>query len=210
MPNGQLYKVSQKQVDFAQAKAIVRLDKRVQRLQQAAKVDSHYIDVAQTITPGNTATLGVLVPVPQGDTEQSRDGDAIALRHIDYRVTFTPHASATTGDSCRFILFRWKAPTLGSAPGASTILSSTTNVDSPYNRDFRESLVVLMDKKFDCSTQNGTRTLRLRKMLNNVATTFNGTASTDWNENAIFFLVLFQENTNKTTMNYYSRVTYSP
>uniref|UniRef100_UPI0040473BDD hypothetical protein n=1 Tax=Rheinheimera sp. TaxID=1869214 RepID=UPI0040473BDD len=119
-------------------------------------------------------------------------------------------ASATTGDSCRFILFRWKAPTLGSAPGASTILSSTTNVDSPYNRDFRESLVVLMDKKFDCSTQNGTRTLRLRKMLNNVATTFNGTASTDWNENAIFFLVLFQENTNKTTMNYYSRVTYSP
>lgn len=210
MPNGQLYKVSQKQVDMAQAKAIIKIDRRVRRLQQASKIDSHFIDVAQTITPGNTATLGVLNPVAQGDSEQSRDGDAIALRHIDFRATFTPHASATTGDSCRFIVFRWKSATGGTAPSTGAILDATTNVDSPYNRDYRESMVILMDKKFDCSTQNGTRSLHVSKLLNNVAATYSSTTAASWNENALFFLVLMQENTNRTTMNYYSRLTYSP
>lgn len=204
-----LFQVSKKQVDMAQAKAIVKLSKKVNRLVKANYVDSHFIDVAQTLTPGTAATIGYLTPISQGDGEQQRDGDAITLRHLSWSATLVPNASSAS-DAFRIILFRWKTATVGTAPSPSAILDVPTNIDSPFNRDYRDSLVVLYDKKVDCSNVNGTKHLKLKTRLNNVCATFTGFSAANYNENQIFYLYLATDNTNKASINYYSRITFSP
>lgn len=212
MPNVQktgMVKVSQKNVDFAQAKAIVKLNRKVSKLVKANKSDSHFVDVAQTLTPGTTPALGYLVPVAQGDGENNRDGDAISLRHLSWKATLVPNASASS-DACRIIIFRARTGLSGTPPPLSTILEVNTNIDSPYNRDYRNSYVILYDKKIDISQANGTKHLKFNTLLNNTMCTFTSTGTTHYNENNIWFYYLFSDNTNKAAINYYSRVTFSP
>lgn len=204
-----MVKNTQVKVDLAQAKAITKLERKVSKIEKATKADVHFVDVAQTLTPGTTAAIGVLTPVAQGDGESNRDGEAISLRHISYKATLVPNA-ASAADSARVICFKWKSATGGVAPGAAAILEVPTNIDSPYNRDYRESLQVLFDKKIDVSNVNGTKHIKFNTMLHNSEATFISTASNHWNENHVFFLYLFTDNTNKATINYYSRVTFSP
>lgn len=204
-----LFQVTKKQVDFAQAKAITKLSKKVSQLVKANRVDSHFIDVAQTLTPGTSGSLGYLVPVAQGDGENNRDGDAIALRHLSFSATLVPNASSTA-DACRIILLRIKSGLSGTAPPISTILQVPTDIDSPYNRDYRNSHVVLYDKKVDISRDNGTKHIKFNTLLNNALCTFTTTGAANYNENNIWFYFLMTDNVNKATINYYSRVTFSP
>lgn len=200
---------SKKKMDFAQGKAIIQLNKKVNKLYKANQVDTHFFDTAQTLSPGTTASIGYLTSVAQGDTEQSRDGDSIALKYLQMKMTVVPHVSSAS-DSFRLILFRWKAPAGGNPPSAAAILATASNIDSPYNRDYRESLVVLYDRNIDASPVNGNKHVTIKKALNNVACTFIGASGANYNENHIWFLFLATDNVNKASVNYYSRITFLP
>lgn len=209
MPNGLLQKNSQKAVDYAQSKALLQLKRKVSKLSQIHKADKHYLDVAQSITPGNTAVIGHLTSIAQGDGVGDRSGNEIALRRIEYRATITPNTSSA-GDAGRFILFRWKAPCGAVAPQVSHVLQVTTNVDSPYNPEYAESLVVLKDTKIYCAPGSGTTGLNIQKMLGNSTASYVGTTGASFNEGQLFYVLVFADNTNKSTFSYYSRVTFSP
>lgn len=200
-----LLPVSKTDLDRNQGRALLDLKARLRRIEKATTSNRNYIDVGQTLTPGNTAAVGVLTPIPEGDTEQSRTGEKVTLRSIDMRITLIPNASALT-DSMRVIVFRWKGDTVGSAPGASKILKSATNIDSPYNEDYRDQFVVLFDKTVAVSNAVGNKQMHLKRGLANATAVFNGALSTDWNANQVFFLFLATENTNKASINYYSRI----
>lgn len=204
-----LFQVSKKQVDLAQAKAITKLNRKVSKLVKANHVDSHYIDVAQTLSPGTGAVIGYLTPVAQGDGENNRDGDAIALKYLTFKATLVPNSVATS-DSFRIILFRWKGDTRGTAPAPGAVLQTPTNIDSTYNRDYRESLKVIYDRRYDASAVNGNKHVSVNVSLHNVACTFYDTTASSYNENHIWFLFLATDNVNKANINYYSRVTFSP
>lgn len=195
----------QKPIDRIQTKAISKLDRKVSRLVSAAKTDSHYLDTSQALTPGSTASIGILTAMNQGDTEQSRDGEAVSLRHMRFSATLIPNATAAF-DACRLIVFRWKNT---GAPTVTQVLQASL-IDSPYNRDYRESVSVLMDKKLDVSITNGTKQIKLSKSLGNAVATFTGTTSADYNTGHVWFLFLFSDNTNKAQITYYNRITFSP
>lgn len=209
MSNGKLSKTTKKAVDSAQSKAILSLTRKVGKLQKIHKADRHYLDVAQSITPGNAAVIGHLSAIAQGDGVGDRTGNEIALRKIEFRATVIPNSSAQ-GDAGRFILFRWKGPCGAVAPQISHVLQSTTNIDSPYNPDYAESLVVLKDTKVYCSSGSGATGLNIQKMLGNANASYVGTTGSSFNEGQLFFVLLFAENTNKSTFSYFSRLTFSP
>lgn len=209
MSNGKLFQVSKKQMDFAQAKAITKLDRKVKKLVRTSKVDLHYLDTAQTLTPGTTAALGYLTAIPQGNTENDRDGDAVSLKHLRVSMTLVPNTAAAS-DSFRIIFFRYRGDRGGAAPSVTNILQTSSNIDAPYNRDYRNSYKILYDRKIDCSDQNGVKHLIINKSLNNVACTFTGPLSTNYNENHVWFIFLATENANKAALNYWSRVVFSP
>lgn len=209
MPNGLLQKNSQKAVDYAQSKTILQLKRKVNKLSQIHKADKHYLDVAQQLTPGNTVAVGHLSAIAQGDGVGDRSGNEIALRKLEFRATCIPNINAQ-GDAGRLIIFKWRSAAGAVTPQAAYVLQSITNVDSPYNPDYADSVVVLKDTKIYLGQGAGATGVNVQKMLGNTTASYVGTTGASFNENNVFFLILFSDATNTTTFSYYSRLTFSP
>lgn len=207
--NGKLFPQAKKKIDMAQARAIVKLKREVNAIKKRDKVESHYCDVVQSLTPGNAATLLHLTPIAQGDGEGDRNGTEVALRSVHYRCTVIPNSSAN-GDAGRFILFRWKSACSGAPPSVGSILTSTTNIDSPYNPDFKDSLVVVKDTKIYVSPGSGATGLNINAYLHNSYASYVNTTGAGYNEGQLFAIILFAENVNKSTFSYFSRVRFAP
>lgn len=203
-----LLPVSKTRVDFNQGMAIKSLKSRLNRVEKESKDNLHFIDVAQTLTPGNTATIGVLTPIGQGDTDSQRSGDSVLIKRVNIKFTLIPNASALV-DSMRLIVFRWKGSLSGTPPATTAVLQAITNIDSPLSYDYRDQMTILMDKRISVSNAVGNRQLELNKAQNAKATFTDG-STTSWNAGAVFFLFLSTDNVNKASVNYYSRISYVP
>lgn len=90
--------------------------------------------------------------VPQGDTDQARDGDQYTIRSIEFNFQFScsPFPSGTDlVNICRMIVFQWFPDSI---PNLSQILISagTGNYTalSPWNHDRRFLYKILLDKTF--------------------------------------------------------------
>lgn len=202
-----LFPTSKMDVDRNQGLAIKDLKKRISQIEKQEAGARKYIDVGQTLTPGNTFTIAQLTPIAQGDGDQNRDGDKVAARSLELRMTLIPNATSTS-DTARIMVVHWKGNLLGNPPGASTILESTTNVDSPNAWDYRDQYTVLYDQKLDLSLVNGNKHILLKKGLKNKVVNFNGVNASDYTSGQIFLFMLCTDNTNKASINYYSRVRF--
>lgn len=102
--------------------------------------------------------------VPQGDTDQSRDGDQLMwCGHIDLTAQMVNGQGATgdTYNNIRFIIFQWHP---NSSPTATLLLisgpSGNPDIYSQYNHDNRQQYKILFDKVWktvgpNLSTSNG-------------------------------------------------------
>ncbi len=96
---------------------------------------------------GTGSSAGVIVPllnVAQGDTDTTRDGDAIAPLKLDWRMT----ALSTGAYLLRYVLFQWLPPT---TPTVADILEPLPAAGgpthfSPYSHDTRQSYRVIYDR----------------------------------------------------------------
>lgn len=77
----------------------------------AAKVNSELKHFDKTLHTGAMPTIGWTAPVaitdvPQGDTDQTRDGDSILLKKLQINGLATVNASATICTKLRFVIFK--------------------------------------------------------------------------------------------------------
>jgi len=82
-------------------------------------------------------------PVPQGDTDVTRDGDKIKLEEISFRYTVQ---IADTTNVFRVILFQWHP---SSSPGITNILltvGSANGVNSALTVDYEQQYKILYDR----------------------------------------------------------------
>jgi len=102
-----------------------------------------------------SSTMGLATSnfdVPQGDTDQSRDGDQLMwCGHIDFHMQMV-NGQGATGDiynNIRLILFQWHPNT---TPAALDVFiagpSGGPDVYSQYNHDKRQMFTILWDKNF--------------------------------------------------------------
>lgn len=137
----------------------------------------------EAMTISSTHFVDDLMAVPQGDTEQSRDGDAIKITQCRIKG----HIIGTDASNIiRMTVIRWKPNTI---PTAADIYDDTTigangAMFSAFKHTTRDSFVVLADKyiKVEGATYGN-----IQKMFNiyikpQPKTTFNGALTTGQNK----------------------------
>jgi len=124
-----------------------RLEKVMLELKYFAQADATYSSVSYN----GTDFVQQLTPVPQGDTDNQRDGDQITLESIEFRLGIK--VSTTTPTFLRVILFQWKPAT---TPVYANILQDQHNTSlaalASYNHDTRQLYHVLFDRLVEIDT----------------------------------------------------------
>jgi hypothetical protein len=122
--------------------------KEVGKLQQYSET-KHY-DYAGTITAlDRDGDLSVWNPIPQGDTDTTRDGDALFNMNVHIRASLwhdpqTGNQGASAG--FRFILFFDKSNTISSVGDLLDLSGDDeTNMLSPIDWDIRKQVTILHD-----------------------------------------------------------------
>jgi hypothetical protein len=111
------------------------IDSRLAQVQEVKSFDTGF-----GTSVDNTGSLQKVSTVPQGDTDSSRDGDALVLKSIEMHSAFV---IADTTNVLRHIIVRWNQDDSSSAPAAITDVLQTASAFSPYNRDNKRA------RKFD-------------------------------------------------------------
>lgn len=166
----------------------------------------YYLHSNGSSSISDTGYIWPLSDVPQGDTDQTRNGDSLYLRTV--RILGDVRAGDTT-NACRVIVFQWLDD---STPTVASVLQTTSGVTavfSPYLHDQRKKFRIMYDKMFVVAANGNDAkvfdTKYLRPPIKKVAFT----AATTTGSNKIF-LLLISDSTAVThpALTHYSKVTY--
>lgn len=109
--------------------------------------EKKYFDTTLSVGPDTTAQIFHLSAIPQGDTNQQRQGNTIALKSFEARLNLRKDTAAAS-EIVRVILFEDMDNSNGTAPTASQLLEYPVNQMSPRNMDFPHRFRILKDKIF--------------------------------------------------------------
>lgn len=175
----------------------------VKRLNNVVNVEYKFLDQLYTIAPDHFGDLTVLNPIPQGDTDSTRDGDSVKLQNLTIRGRFL---GSGTSDQVRVIIFHDKANSI-STPSDYIGIGNTAAVLNPKNYDNRFLTKVLYDRTHMIQTTN--QQAQFEKVIRlNFHTQFsNGTTTVV--SGALKMIVLGTPATATTGFNMVSRLTYT-
>lgn len=174
---------SQKEPTMPEIKKVI---KRMVR----APVEGKFFDTQFSLTATTSGQIFQMTNVPQGDTDQTRDGDQLTPTSLECRGEWLGGDSTNT---CRFIIFKWK-PTINSffpsvATSTNGILQSVGGFSpfAPYNHDIvvnGKNATILWDQYFDIQTNTATTinkhfNFTIRKGLSKMQFVSGGTSSTN-------------------------------
>lgn len=165
-------------------------------------------DITGTAVAADGSNLDDLAVVPQGDTENSRDGSSIKPINLTLRYFLTQHASATN-TLVRFVIFRAK-----SENDQAMVLANifpTTPLLKPKIQDKRFNTKILYDKYFTLSANGQTNragTIVL-KMMGHINFDASDTTGDDKESGGLYFLAVSSEATNTPTLQYFSKLTFT-
>jgi len=124
-----------------------RLDKVMLELKYFALADDSY----GSISYNGTDFIQPITTIPQGDTDNTRDGDQVTLHSIEFRLSIK--ISTTTPTFLRVIMFQWKPNTI---PVYAQILLDKHNTSnacmSMYQHDSRQMYNILFDTLVEVDT----------------------------------------------------------
>jgi len=163
-------------------------------------------DTNSNTTISNSGTIIRMVDIAQGDGDGQRTGNSILIRSINLKMAFFQHASATD-TLYRVILLQDKQQQADTNPTVADILESTSTL-SPLNSDTVGRFKILKNWFFHTSDASDTVKhfnffLNLRQHMR-----YNGSASTDYQKDGIYLLLLSDQSTNTPTIYYNKRVSY--
>lgn len=107
----------------------------------------------ETTTAG-TGAIAKIMTIAQGDTDSTRDGDALFIKglRINGRVKFNNAMGALLTQYVRLLVFQW-FPDDGTAPTVANILNTTgTDSESLYgitNMDRNDQYKILFDRTYE-------------------------------------------------------------
>lgn len=101
---------------------------------------------ASNTTVSSAGYLLDLTSIPQGDTDGSRDGDALRVLSIQLTCAWT---AADAYNIVRMVIFQWMPPSsIGAPPALADIFQDTaTPVISAFTHDTRKSYRILCDRR---------------------------------------------------------------
>lgn len=104
-----------------------------------------YYDTQSGFQSDYNGTLNSLVPIPQGDTQSTRDGDSLKIRNLDLRLQMN---SVTSASHVRMVVFIDKLNTITAASDMYEDAGSVFAHLSQKKHMNRYDTVVLFDKTY--------------------------------------------------------------
>ncbi len=158
--------------------------------------------------PGTGGQVVNLSLIGQGDDYDDRDGLSLRTLSLEGRLSATAYTAAATKDIVRFILV-CDQENSGSPPAVADVLEAVSTV-SAFNHVNLERFVVLHDELIDLSTDHQTVQHRVLKMPLDTHIRYSGTTAlaASQRENNLYAVFVCDENTNKSTLSFYTRVSF--
>lgn len=171
--------------------------------------ETHIFDVIQgaEVATGNTWTIACLSNVLKGDGADNRTGDKISPTALRVRVGTHINASNGHGDTMRVIIFKDKQAR-GAVPSAADLGLNNGGYENINHflaiDNYRGRFVKLYDKVHMYDTSQEYKFFTINKKLSGKIQF--GTEASDYENNSLFIAFCAIENTNKTGLNYVSRL----
>lgn len=129
------------------------LSKRVSALTKASKADLHMATFAANgVSLATAGAVDYLTPIAQGDDNNSRTGNGIAMQKATMRLHFIQTSAATEGITCRVLLVQ-DSMTNGAAPAVTDVLTSATVWGTHHiNNQLQHRFKFLREKIFTIGT----------------------------------------------------------
>lgn len=178
-------------------------------VKKVAKPEVLYITTSPSGVGGTTAQILLLNSIPQGDTNGTRTGDLVRVTTLPYILSLIINAGALT-DTVRVLFILQKLPvTVGTPPVANTIFNNASSPLAPINLVTGNRYKILSNKIYSLS-QSG-MPIRVIKSTIKVDTISKWSDGTDVNieKNALWFVIISTENTNKLSFALNSVTKYS-
>lgn len=159
----------------------------------------------------------------QGTTENNRIGNSILSKNISCRINLANTWTAADDGQwarMRYVIFVDKNQA-GSVPTLAQLMTNTTSLNSPFNKNYTDRFVILKDKMITFNPQDrlvpagGVQTFIFNKYFKQLDfhTRYIGTSSAnaDQGQNALFFFAWYQANTATQTsaVSCYSRLNFT-
>lgn len=108
-----------------------------------------------SFSPSTTGTISLITAIGQGDGDNTRDGNSIALKSSLHNWLVSWNTAGSTSSMIRLIIFRNIDDDTGQFPAVSDLLV-TANTRSPLNIQHASRFRILMDQKFSRDTNINT------------------------------------------------------
>lgn len=188
--------------------AIPYLVKSVGLMKSLINTEPKFVDNLATVTTLGTTMLYVRITNPaQGTTDQTRIGNKILLK--DVLVRFNMRMNTTPSFiTYRVLLFVDKE--FDAVITTSPFPLQTGNTQAPLNMDLSKRYVIIKDWFFTLSNINQNSVVKKVYKLLNFHCEFDGATAndTDAKQNQLLLGFISSDNTNLSTMSYYTRVKY--
>lgn len=125
-------------------KGIPRIMKRLNRLERGYGKELKTHDISYSATVTNSAVIGMLTNIAQGDTSITREGLKIDPKYLSIKAFFNTDASATVTSFVRLIIFQDREQH-GTVPAVTELLESS-DYASFYEHDTKPRFKILLDK----------------------------------------------------------------
>lgn len=194
---------------------IAQVAKDVWYLKGLVNAEKHYHDISNiSSTVTWSGTVIPLCGIAQGDTEQTRTGNSIFVRSINFKMIAYLRGSAPS-DTLRVIVFMDNNAATGVAPVASDLLEYTGNQLASMSPlkfpEARNRFKILSNKVYSLNTaRNPEMQIKYFKKLRHHVK-YIGTTATDYGKGQLYVCIITDSNAGGTDdlgIRYQARVTF--
>lgn len=183
--------------------AMKKINKLERQLKKSTEVKFLDISFAGTLVALNT--LVHLSAIAQNVTTSTRIGEQIISKYVKINWDCLITASQVSS-IVRMILFTFNGPT---TPTVLNVLESSSYL-AAYQKNPPETYKVLYDEQVIVQQAGPQREVRSQSIqLNNMLTTFTGTAAANIGKNSVYLLILSDQIVNPTGLSYYVRYAFT-
>ncbi len=194
----------------ATASSVYRINNRIKRLESGGGKELKTHDTEDLGTIGTTADIQCLTQTVQGNTSLSREGLEIRPKYLRWKLFTTLHASATF-TLCRLIIFADTEntgvyPTVGQILEAASVIAWKEHDTRPRFKFYKDITYYLDDVKKKTALITGTIKFGKKAKI-----WYKGVTAEEISngKNAIFILMISDDNTNQPGMNFISRLRFT-
>lgn len=148
------------------------------------------------LTQNNVTSAGTIqhiTGIAQGTDSNQRVGNSINLRNVSLHVTFTNGSEATAASAFRYAVVQDKQQITDTAPAVSDVFnSSDPKITMPLQGSRERFNILWLSKPFTVNDMtNATRPFtREWTWSGSITIDYNGSATTDQQKNALYFIIL--------------------